>query len=81
MISCMSSVLIHISYCYFIIILSDHLRSSEQLVVSRNLLIVAALGTVSSFSKLKQNISKGKQDIMEIIILLFDFWYFDIEML
>ena len=29
----------------------------------------------------KQNISRGKFDIFEILILLFDFSYFDIEML
>ena len=53
MISCMSLILIHMSYFYLIIILSYHLRSSEPLVVSRNLFIVDAFGTVSSFFQLR----------------------------
>ena len=69
------------SYCYFNIILSNYSRSSEELIVSRNLLIVAVWGTVSSFLSEKQNMSKGKWDILEILILIFDFLYFDIEML
>ena len=37
---------------------------------------------MSSFFKIeKQNISKGKFDIFEDLILLFDFLYFDIEIL
>ena len=49
MISCMSSVLIFMSYCYFNIILSNHLRSSEQLFISRNFLIVVAFSYLTYF--------------------------------
>ena len=42
-------------------------------VVSKSLLIFAVFGTVSLFFYWKKYISKGKFDIFEILMLLFDF--------
>ena len=46
-----SLILIHMSYFSFLVILSYHSRSSEPQVVSINLIIFGAFGTVSSFFK------------------------------
>ena len=54
-------------------ILSYYLCSFESLVVLIKLLIVGSFGTVSLFFKWKHSISKYKSDILEILILLFDF--------
>ena len=44
-------ILIHMSYFSFIVIFSYHSRSSEPQVVSINLIIFGAFGTVLSFFK------------------------------
>ena len=49
-VSCMSWILVHMSYFYFILIISSYrLRSSEALVFSRYLSIFGSFGTLSSY--------------------------------
>ena len=76
MVSCMSSILIHMSYFYFYIILSFHLRCSGPRVVSRYLQIFNTLCTVSSFIQVKNTTYQKVSAIyLEIIMLLLGFLF------